>query len=82
MICLLIRDIRVFIEGDARESSGMATRGPSTSSSKVDGEGFVEDPYTVDDVEPMSKTQRIVILLVIAGVIFLALYLLRYWGIF
>lgn len=39
-----------------------------------------EDPYSVDDVEPMGRTQKVVILLVIAALVFLAFYLLRYWG--
>lgn len=73
--------------GDVRASvsviqEGEAARSVEPAPNRQAATHEEDDPYSVEDVEPMSKAQRIVILCVIAGVAFLAFYLLRYWNIF
>ena len=41
-----------------------------------------EDPYSVDDAGPMSKTQRIVLVVVAALLVVGAAYIMHYWGLF
>ena len=65
------------IEEDSEQSDPV-----SDADNAPHGMGEPDDPYSIDDVEPMPRAQKAVIAFVIAAIAFLAVYLLWYWNIF